>query len=181
MSKTRTLAAALAMLAGSVACAQHSPYAAEAQREIKALSADEVRDYLAGKGMGLARAAELNGYPGPAHVLELAGPLVLSAGQRERTEALHRSMLAAAVKAGRELVDAESELDLLFRARRANEGELARAMARIGERQVEVRRVHLDAHIRQAEILSPAQLARYAELRGYGSPSSPATAHRGHH
>ena len=35
-------------------------------------------DLRAGRGMGLALAAELNGYPGPAHVLELADKLDLA-------------------------------------------------------------------------------------------------------
>jgi len=61
--------------AGFASANQLSPYVGQEQREIKSLSPDEVKDYLAGKGMGLAKAAELNHYPGPAHVLELASQL----------------------------------------------------------------------------------------------------------
>lgn len=46
---------------------QHSPYAGLPAREIKALSPEEIADLAAGRGMGLALAAELNGYPGPRH------------------------------------------------------------------------------------------------------------------
>ena len=42
-----------------------SPYAGQESREIKSLSPAEVDGYLAGAGMGFAKAAELNGYPGP--------------------------------------------------------------------------------------------------------------------
>jgi len=42
--------------------------------------------------MGLAKAAELNGYPGPKHVLELAGPLKLTSAQVAATEATYRRM-----------------------------------------------------------------------------------------
>jgi hypothetical protein len=37
--------------------------------------------------MGLALPAELNGYPGPIHVLELSDKLGLSAEQKSRIEA----------------------------------------------------------------------------------------------
>lgn len=42
--------------------------------------------------MGLAKAAELNGYPGPLHVLELAVDLSLTAEQKAATETLFKSM-----------------------------------------------------------------------------------------
>ena len=42
-----------------------APYAGEAGRDIKALSPQDVDAYLNGQGMGLAKAAELNGYAGP--------------------------------------------------------------------------------------------------------------------
>jgi hypothetical protein len=62
-------------------------------RPIKALSEQQVADLQAGRGMGLALPAELNGYPGPAHVLELADKLGLSADQRA---SVHPSFLATA-------------------------------------------------------------------------------------
>lgn len=43
--------------------------------ELQALTPEEVEQYRAGAGMGYAKAAELNHFPGPMHVLELAGPL----------------------------------------------------------------------------------------------------------
>lgn len=63
---TGLLAAAGAVAAPTSTCSGHET------RDIKALSSDEVAALLAGKGMGYAKAAELNGYPGPAHVLEHA-------------------------------------------------------------------------------------------------------------
>ena len=47
------------------------PYAGMQARAIKALSAEQIADLKAGRGLSLALAAELNGYPGPRHVLEL--------------------------------------------------------------------------------------------------------------
>jgi Spy/CpxP family protein refolding chaperone len=174
----RSLIVAAALLVAP-AFAQHpSPYAGQQDRDIKALSPDEVRDYLDGKGMGLARAAELNGYPGPMHVLDLAGPLALSAEQRASTQALFESMRSRAIEAGRALVEAERELDALFRQRTINEAQLAQALARIGERQAQVRRVHLEAHLAQTALLTPAQVQRYAELRGYAQDAAHGNAHQ---
>ena len=71
-------------LSATSAFGQHQSYSAQHTRDIKALSAEEVNQYRAGAGMGYARAAELNRYPGPMHVLELAGPLALTPDQRAR-------------------------------------------------------------------------------------------------
>ncbi len=65
----------LGLLAWGATAAQDSPYTGMQQREIKALSAETVSGYLAGHGMGFAMVAELNSYPGPKHVLELAEQL----------------------------------------------------------------------------------------------------------
>ncbi len=53
----------------------HSPYVGREQREIKSLSPGDIQMYLQGHGMGMAKAAELNHYPGPKHVLDLAKEL----------------------------------------------------------------------------------------------------------
>jgi hypothetical protein len=51
----------------STALAQSAqPYSGMQTRPIKALSDQQVADLKAGRGMGLALAAELNGYPGPS-------------------------------------------------------------------------------------------------------------------
>src|SRR6266404_5181818 len=85
----------IAVFAGfsSTALAQSAqPYSGMQSRSIKALSDQQVADLRAGRGMGLALAAELNGYPGPSHVVELAEKLDLSADQRTRVQALFESM-----------------------------------------------------------------------------------------
>ena len=172
---TRTLIVAIAFMAPCIALAQHaahSPYAGQQHREIKSLSADEMSGYLEGRGMGLARAAELNGYPGPMHVLELADQLALTPEQRKRTQALFESMRRSAVEAGRALVHEERALDELFSRKAATPDKLADTLARIGQRQAEVRRLHLEAHIAQVAILRTEQVDRYNTLRGYkGAPA----------
>src|SRR4030088_2876215 len=98
----RTLIGGALLLASTAAIAQ-TPYAGMQTRSIKALSEAQVADLGAGRGMGLALAAELNGYPGPSHVLELADKLELSADQRTRINGLFDSMKAEAVPLGSKL------------------------------------------------------------------------------
>jgi Spy/CpxP family protein refolding chaperone len=161
------MTAAIVGLAGCAAGS--SPYVAEQARDIKALSAEETASLLAGKGMGFAKAAELNGYPGPLHVLELAPRLQLTDAQRAQTQALFDSMQAKAKALGSELVDEERRLDRLFASKSASSDALAASLARIGDLQAKVRGAHLEAHLAQARILTPEQAARYVELRGYAS------------
>lgn len=168
---------ALALLATPAHAASPSPYAGQEAREIKALSSEEIADYLSGKGMGLAKAAELNGYPGPAHVLELATQLGLTPEQRAATEALFQKMQQRAIALGKELVEAEGALDRLFASHAASSESVKVSLTRIAGLQGQIRQVHLDAHIEQAAVLSPAQIAAYARLRGYDA----APIHDGRH
>ena len=175
----RPIVALACVLAPLVHATSPSPYAGQQAREIKALSSAEQADLLAGKGMGLAKAAELNGYPGPAHVLELAADLALSAEQRERTQTLWQAMDARARSIGQAVIDAERELDALFASKQATRERLAAQLDRIAALQAQLRAVHLDAHLEQVRILTPEQTSRYAALRGYagaaGAPSGHGT------
>ena len=161
------------------ASAQHQPYAGQQGREIKALSADEVRQYLAGAGMGYAKSAELNHYPGPMHVLELADPLGLSAEQQAQARALMSAHKAAARAIGAKLVESERRLEHLFLSGNVAEGALARAVRAAAQLNGEYRLSHLDTHRRMRALLSAEQVARYDELRGYGD--RPGVRHDGQH
>jgi hypothetical protein len=164
--------AALAILLAVPAAAQdhqhgHRPYAGMQQRGVKALSEQQIADLRTGKGMGLALAAELNGYPGPMHVLELANRLDLSLAQRQRLQSLYEAMKAEAVAAGEQLIESERILDQEFASKRMTPERLTLLTGQIGERQGVLRAVHLKYHLATAELLSPDQQQRYAELRGY--------------
>ena len=166
--------------AASSAGISASQYAGQESREIKALSASEVTGLLAGNGMGFAKAAELNGYPGPAHVLELTQELKLTEDQVARTQALHAQMETEAKAAGRSLVDAERELDALFGDRRVTPELLTSALGRIATFQAQAREAHLKAHLAQTELLSAEQIAQYIRLRGY-APGVEHPHHGDHH
>lgn len=145
----------------------HSPYAGMQARSIKALSAEQLADLRAGKGMAMALPAELNGYPGPAHVLELADRLGLDEAQRRQTQHLMSRMKSEAVALGERLVAAESELDRLFSQRRASPAAVADASAATARAHGLLRASHLQYHLDMTELLTPAQLVRYRQLRGY--------------
>ena len=159
---------------------QPGSYAGQEQREIKALAPEEVQSYLAGKGAGLAKAAELNHYPGPAHVLELADKLQLNEEQKLRTKAIFDAMQKEAVRQGKTLVEKEQALDRQFAAGVVTTDSLRANLQQIGELQAEGRRSHLQAHIEQRAILTQAQIAKYDELRGYASQNNSGHADHSH-
>lgn len=78
-------------------------------------------------------------------------------------------MQARAIPLGKELVEEERALDRLFASRAVNSETLGQALARIGRLQGQVRQVHLDAHIEQRALLTPAQVEKYHRLRGHGA------------
>ena len=93
---------------------------------------DQAADLKAGRGMGLALAAELNGYPGPSHVLELADRLELSIEQKNRIQQLFDSMRVEAVQLGTALLAQEAALDTAFASRSITPESLSSAMNQIG-------------------------------------------------
>jgi Spy/CpxP family protein refolding chaperone len=168
------------------AWAQHAghatPYAGLQAREIKALSAEDTQALLQGQGMRLALAAELNGYPGPLHVLEHADALQLTPVQRTRAQALLGRHKAEARELGARLVAAEGDLDRLFAGGQASAGEVRGQTARIGQLQAELRAAHLQTHLEQTALLTPQQIAHYQRLRGYGAAHAELQhSHQGEH
>lgn len=158
-----------------------SAYAGQESRAIKAMAPEDVEAYLSGKGMGLARAAELNGYPGPSHALALSSELGLTSEQRQLTQALFATMEATAIKLGRALVEEERNLDKLFATKAITPVLLSQSLSQIGQLQAKVREAHLEAHLAQARILTPEQIGRYMQLRGYSTvQGKPGTGHHQH-
>jgi hypothetical protein len=174
----KLLTASIGLLLASAAVAQ-SPYEGMQTRPIKGLSEQQVADLKAGRGMGLALPAELNGYPGPAHVLELADKLELSRDQRARVQTLFDAMKAEAVPLGAKLLDEEAALDQQFAHHSITPETLKAATVQIGVTQAELRNTHLKYHLQTTQILTHDQMLRYAVLRGYGS-SAPMHQHQMH-
>jgi hypothetical protein len=175
------IAAMLAVMAGAAHAQQSQPYAGQQTRAIKALSAEQIAELKAGRGMGLALAAELNGYPGPVHVLEHADALRLSAEQAKRTRDLYAAMQSEAVALGERLIAQETELDRAFADKTITAARLADLSAAIGVTQGALRAAHLKYHLAQAELMTSPQRHHYAELRGYAGGAAPAGHHPGMH
>jgi Spy/CpxP family protein refolding chaperone len=140
---------------------QDQPYAGLQTREIKALSREQMGDLAAGRGMGLALAAELNGYPGPRHVLELSTQLSLTDEQRTSIQRLFDSMREEVIPLGKQLLSAEKDLNRAFVERTITPEKLQSMTAGIGEMQGKLRDTHLKYHLATATLLSPDQLRRY--------------------
>ncbi len=171
----RIVLAAAALIVTAGAAFAQTPYAGMQTRPIKALSQQQVADLQAGRGMGLALAAELNGYPGPSHVLELADKLSLSADQRASVQQLFDSMKREALPVGAQLLAQETELDRQFAARVVTPASLKAVTAAIATTQGALRETHLKYHLSTVAVLTESQRQRYSQLRGYGENDA------GHH
>ena len=126
-----------------------------------------------GRGMGLARAAELNGYPGPRHVLDAVrdGRLHLSPDQVQRVERLFDDMARKAQRLGDMILKEERALEGEFRKGTIGEADLHAGVTRIAALQGQLRAVHLRTHLEMRPVLSEQQIQHYNQLRGYGASS----------
>lgn len=169
----KTAAVFLLMFAGACGTAHqqtehaHSPYKGEENRSVKSLSDREVDDYLNGRGMGFAKVAELNSFPGPMHVLELEQKLDLTAEQKAAVQNSFQKMKDKAVGLGNKIVEKEKELNQMFADGRIDAAQLESKTAEIADLQGDLRRAHLYAHLETKQILSAAQVESYNQLRGY--------------
>ena len=127
--------------------------------------------------MSLALAAELNGYRGPAHVVELERSLGLSDVQRQKAQELFAAMKAETIPLGEQLIAQETELNRQFAERTVTEASLTTAIRTIAATQAALRTAHLKYHLTTLAVLTPSQVQRYAELRGYVSAAPGAHQH----
>jgi hypothetical protein len=146
---------------------EQRPYAGYEVRSIKALSDERVTELLEGKGAGYALAGELNKYPGPRHVLDLAEDLGLSEEQEETVQGIFTEMQDEVRPLGRELVDLEERLDRAFREETIDEDTLVLLTGESAAVEGSLREAHLDAHLKTRDILSAEQVEEYDRLRGY--------------
>lgn len=167
MMQSSSLFCLVFLVSTAVAAAAEQPDADPETRSIAGLSETQREGYAAGQGMGMALAAELNGYPGPRHVLDLAEELNLSTEQIDRTQALFESMQAEAREIGAEVVEVEQRLDNLFASGDVTPEDVSDLTRQIGELKGRLRNAHLQTHITQHGILTTEQNEAYQQLRGY--------------
>ena len=144
-----------------------TPYAGMQSRAIKSLSDQDILELRRGGGWGLALAAELNGMPGPAHLLELKDQIPLTQEQVARTQALFDEMRRAAIATGERLIAAETALEAAFAKGAVDEVALRRLLADSESARTELRFIHLSQHYKTVQYLRPEQIKRYNILRGY--------------
>ena len=167
--------AVCAFLCLPVAYAADTPYAGQQSRTIKALSDQEIADYVEGRGMGSSKAAELNHYPGPTHVLADSSRLELTDKQKTETQSVFDAMSAVAKRSGAAIVAKEAELDALYASGRATPAGIKDLVTELARLQAEFRFAHLSAHLAMRTILTPGQIARYDQMRGYSSAQAGAS------
>ena len=153
-----------------------APYAGQQQRSVSSLSSEDIAELEKGAGWGLAKPAELNGYPGPLHILELADKLDLSAAQRATIERTFAEMNGEARRLGVALIAAEKGVDALFQQANVTPQLLGERLAASESIRADLRSTHLAAHVAVTPLLSQAQKELYAELRGYAASGG----HSGH-
>jgi hypothetical protein len=115
----------------------------------------------------LAKAAELNGLPGPVHLLEMREEIQLSTEQVTAVEHAYRAMKRGAIPLGEQLIKLETRLEHAFASRQINESALKSLMTQIATVRGDLRYVHLAAHLKTPTLLSAEQIAAYNRLQGY--------------
>lgn len=158
-----------------------SKYVGEETRAIKSLSPDDIAELKRGGGWGLAKAAELNGVPGPAHLLEMKDQVPLDAAQVLAITNIFQLMKTQAIEQGERLIALEGELENHFQNRTITDAILRKSLANIAKARQDLRYTHLATHLKTPEILSQEQIEKYNELRGYSNPDPCANVPEGPH
>ena len=170
--KKRLLAVGLLVsFAGCSNIPSTSSYAGQEARQIKALSATEIAAFIEGKGQGFAKPAELNGFPGPMHVLELSDQLALTSQQKASSTALLATHKAQVRELGLNFIAAEAALEKLFSSKLVTADTLRLAIGESAKIHSQIRAAHLETHLQQTALLSGEQNILYQRLRGYNTDS----------
>jgi hypothetical protein len=174
------------LLAGAAAFANEkthshqSKYAGEESRAIKSLSPEDIVELRRGGGWGLAKAAELNGLPGPAHLLDLKDEIPLSAAQVAEIRTIHGAMKAMAIRQGNALIELERKLENGFRHATITDAQLRASLHDIANARENLRYIHLATHLKTPKILTRDQVNKYNRLRGYTAPGPCTDPPKGH-
>jgi hypothetical protein len=150
-----------------------SPYAGQQHSSIPGLTEAEIASYREARGMGLARPADINAYPGPLHVLEQADALALTPDQRVAVQALYDQMRTEASAIGEEFLAQYGGLELSFRDGTITPEMLSDRTGEIGRIEGALRETHLKYHLATRAILTPDQAGTYMRLRGYSNEATP--------
>jgi hypothetical protein len=164
--KARGLSVVLAGLLAACASTPEQP-GGDASRT---LAAAEVDALLEGRGMGMAAIAEINGYPGPMHVLELQDKLKLTPDQRFATSRLLGITQGRVRALGARIVETERQLDADMASGTLTSEQLRIRIQTIAALRGQLRHVHADAHLRGKAVLPPVLSQRALDGDGAVEP-----------
>ncbi|MCG8374225.1 MAG: hypothetical protein MI700_11850, partial [Balneolales bacterium] len=124
---------------------------------------------------GMAKPAELNGYPGPKHVIDAyeSGELDLTDIQFEKIQAQFLEMQNLAIPLGEKLVAVELEIEEAFQNKTITQELLQSHIAESAGLYAQLRVLHMSYHLKMIDILSPDQISQYNILRGYSNETNP--------
>jgi hypothetical protein len=162
------------MSSSAASSSQISPYSGQEIRVIKSLSDNDVQSLQNGTGEafgGIAKLAELNGYPGPRHVLDIAQELQLTDRQRVEIELIYQNMSNNAKSIGSAIIAIEQDMDEAFANKTITEENLIAMLDKSANFYGQLRFVHLSAHLDTAQIMTTEQIQMYNEMRGYDGSS----------
>jgi hypothetical protein len=154
---------------------QSSPYIGQEVRDIKSLSNNDIQSLQNGTGEafgGMAKLAELNGYPGPRHVLDMASGLQLTDRQRIEIEMIYQNMSNKAKSIGAAIIAIEQDMDEAFANKTITQENLKLMLDKSADLYGQLRFVHLSAHLDTVQMLSIEQVQMYNKIRGYDSQST---------
>lgn len=161
-------------MSSAVSSSQISPYSGQEIRDIKSLSDNDVQSLQNGTGEafgGIAKLAELNGYPGPRHVLDIAQELQLTDRQRMEIELIYQNMSNNAKSIGSAIIAIEQDMDEAFANKTITEENLIALLDKSANLYGQLRFVHLSAHLDTAQLMTTEQIQVYNEMRGYDEGS----------
>jgi hypothetical protein len=154
---------------------QTSPYVGQELKDIKSLSDDDIQSLQNGTGEafgGMAKLAELNGYPGPRHVLDMASELQLTDKQIMEIDRIYHNMSDKAKSIGAAIIDIEQGMDVAFANKTITEENLKLMLDKSADLYGQLRFVHLSAHLGTIQTLTIEQVQMYNMMRGYDSGST---------
>lgn len=102
-------------------------------------------------------------------MLDLQSELALGSDTVAKTQQLFDEMQAEAKPLGAQVVELEKALGDLFSGHSVDETALPERVDALAGLMGQLRVIHLRAHIRTAALLTPSQIERYQQLRGYAA------------
>ena len=149
-----------------------SKYIGQENEIIKSLSSEDIESLETGTGDAfgsMTKLAELNGHPGPRHILDLGKELGLTTVEKEYIIIIYNDMKREALISGQEILQIEKTANKLFANKSISDSELQRLIIKSAENYGKLRYIHLTTHLKIMDILSQEQIILYNTLRDYNT------------